>query len=109
MAWQAQDFPLTAPHRPHPGHLAKPVPRPTIRPATPRLLAIVAAQRELDSADSLAEIVAWRLDAYLADNQTPPMNDRPYEHVARLWPLPGLGVRCRAGGWGLADRVVCGA
>jgi hypothetical protein len=31
-----------------------------------RLLAVVAAQRELGSADSVAEVLAWRIDGYLA-------------------------------------------
>jgi conjugative relaxase-like TrwC/TraI family protein len=47
-----------------------------------RLLATVAASRELDSAGSLAEVLAWRLDGYLADNQAPPRNGQPYESAA---------------------------
>jgi conjugative relaxase-like TrwC/TraI family protein len=35
------------------------------------LLATVAAQRELGSADSIAEVIAWRIDGFLADNPEP--------------------------------------
>ena len=37
-----------------------------------RLLATVAAQRELASADSIAEVITWRLDAFLAGHPEPP-------------------------------------
>ena len=37
-----------------------------------RLLATVAAKRELASADSVAEVIAWRIDAFLADHPDPP-------------------------------------
>jgi hypothetical protein len=47
-----------------------------------RLLAAVAAQRDLATADSLAEVLAWRLDGYLADNEAPPRKDQPYESAA---------------------------
>jgi conjugative relaxase-like TrwC/TraI family protein len=47
-----------------------------------RLLVAVAAQRELGTADSAAEVLAWRLDGYLAGNDAPPRNDRPYEPAA---------------------------
>jgi conjugative relaxase-like TrwC/TraI family protein len=47
-----------------------------------RLLAAVAAQRELGSADSIAEVLAWRLDGYLTDNPSPPAPGRPYETAA---------------------------
>ena len=40
-----------------------------------RLLATAAAQRELASADSIAEVITWRLDAFLADNRVPPPAD----------------------------------
>ena len=36
-----------------------------------RLLATVAAARELGSADSVAEVIAWRIDGFLADNPGP--------------------------------------
>jgi conjugative relaxase-like TrwC/TraI family protein len=36
------------------------------------LLATVAARRELASADSIAEVIAWRIDAFLAGNPGPP-------------------------------------
>ncbi len=32
--------------------------------------------------DSVAEVLAWRLDGYLADNPVPPADGRPYESVA---------------------------
>jgi conjugative relaxase-like TrwC/TraI family protein len=38
-----------------------------------RLLAVVAAQRELGSADSVAEVLSWRIDGYLADHPSPPV------------------------------------
>jgi conjugative relaxase-like TrwC/TraI family protein len=45
-----------------------------------KLLTTVAGQRELGSADSIAEVLSWRLDAYLAGNPVPPRDgDRPYE------------------------------
>ena len=37
-----------------------------------RLLATVAAKRELASADSVAEVIAWRIDAFLEGNPGPP-------------------------------------
>jgi conjugative relaxase-like TrwC/TraI family protein len=37
-----------------------------------RLIATVAARRELASADSVAEVIAWRIDAFLADGPKPP-------------------------------------
>ncbi len=37
-----------------------------------RLLATVAAKRELESADSIAEVIAWRIDAFLEGNPGPP-------------------------------------
>jgi len=37
-----------------------------------RLLATVAAQRELHSADSVAEVIAWRIDGLLDANPEPP-------------------------------------
>jgi len=36
-----------------------------------RLLATVAAKRELRSADSVAEVIAWRIDAFLAGSPEP--------------------------------------
>jgi conjugative relaxase-like TrwC/TraI family protein len=47
-----------------------------------RLLAVVAAQRELGTADSIAEVIAWRIDGYLTANPGPPRHDRPYEPAA---------------------------
>jgi hypothetical protein len=47
-----------------------------------RLLAVVAAQRELGSADSIVEVLAWRIDGYLADNPAPPASGRRYETAA---------------------------
>jgi len=37
-----------------------------------RLLATTAAQRELATADSIAEVITWRLDAFLAGDPVPP-------------------------------------
>jgi conjugative relaxase-like TrwC/TraI family protein len=48
-----------------------------------RLLATVAAQRELGSADSLAEVLSWRIDGYLSDTPAPPVGNGPaYESGA---------------------------
>jgi hypothetical protein len=77
-----------------------------------RLLATVAAQRELDSAESLAEVIAWRIDGFLAGHPEPPQRAgiapkpaapgsdavpapacRPYENAARARErLAGLAV-----------------
>jgi len=40
-----------------------------------QLLSLVAGQRELGSADSVAEVLSWRLDGYLADHPSPPIRD----------------------------------
>ena len=53
-----------------------------------RLLATVAAKRELESADSVAEVIAWRIDAFLDGNPWP---QQPVDISPRS-PLP-------AGGW----------
>jgi conjugative relaxase-like TrwC/TraI family protein len=52
-----------------------------------RLLSTVAARRELGSAQSVAEVIAWRIDGFLADRPTPPQTDiaahaQPYENSA---------------------------
>jgi conjugative relaxase-like TrwC/TraI family protein len=63
-----------------------------------RLLTTVAARRELGTADSIAEVITWRIDAFLSDNPPPAQEDapaptsaaeagnaavpRPYEHTA---------------------------
>jgi hypothetical protein len=47
-----------------------------------RLLTLAASQRELDSAYSIAEVLAWRIDAHLTGNPAPPRNERPYETTA---------------------------
>jgi conjugative relaxase-like TrwC/TraI family protein len=55
-----------------------------------RLLATVAAKRELASADSVAEVIAWRIDGFLAGTRVPPHADvelpvhrcQPYENAA---------------------------
>ena len=39
-----------------------------------RLLATVASKRELASADSVAEVLAWRIDAFLSENPDPPQH-----------------------------------
>jgi conjugative relaxase-like TrwC/TraI family protein len=71
-----------------------------------RLLTTVAAQRELGSADSIAEVLAWRIDGYLADNPAPPALNRHYESAAtareRLADVagtalgPGMSARAQA-------------
>jgi hypothetical protein len=40
-----------------------------------RLLSLVAGQRELGSADSVAEVLSWRIDGYLTEHPTPPLRD----------------------------------
>ena len=50
-----------------------------------RLLAAVARQRELDTADSVAEVLCWRIDGYLADRMAPPALDQPSEADARRY------------------------
>ena len=40
-----------------------------------RLLSLVAGQRELGSADSVAEVLSWRLDGILDAHPTPPIRD----------------------------------
>jgi conjugative relaxase-like TrwC/TraI family protein len=47
-----------------------------------RLLAVAAATRELGTAGSIAEVMCWRIDAYLAEHHQPPSGDRPYESTA---------------------------
>jgi hypothetical protein len=47
-----------------------------------RLLSAVAGSRELGTAHSVAEVLTWCLDGYLADNPVPPADGRPYESVA---------------------------
>jgi conjugative relaxase-like TrwC/TraI family protein len=42
-----------------------------------RLLVTVAGQRELGSAKSTAEVIAWRIDAFLSDNQAPLQRSAP--------------------------------
>src|SRR4029077_10499971 len=42
-----------------------------------RLLATVASKRELASADSVAEVIAWRIDAFIGDNPEPPLPAGP--------------------------------
>ena len=41
-----------------------------------RLLATVAAKRELGSAESVAEVIAWRIDGFLAGHPEPHQQDR---------------------------------
>jgi hypothetical protein len=40
-----------------------------------RQLSLVAGQRELGSADSVAEVLSWRIDGYLAEHPSPPVRD----------------------------------
>ncbi len=58
-----------------------------------RLLAEVADLRELASAHSVAEVIAWRIDAYTTDRAAPPRLDQPteadaarYAHLLRALP-----------------------
>jgi hypothetical protein len=44
-----------------------------------RLLTVVASQRELASADSIAEVLAWRIDGLLASHPAPPRGTDPHE------------------------------
>jgi len=62
-------------------------------PAT--LLTAVARQREFDSAESVAEVLCWRIDGYLPDRTPPPRMDQPAEADTRryatlLSKLPGI-------------------
>jgi conjugative relaxase-like TrwC/TraI family protein len=48
-----------------------------------RLLSLVAGQRELGSADSVAEVLSWRIDGYLTEHPSPPVPGRlPLETAA---------------------------
>lgn len=47
-----------------------------------RLLEAARSMRELDSADSVAEVLTWRIDAIVAGTPTAPRADRPYESPA---------------------------
>jgi hypothetical protein len=51
---------------------SKPALKNPLRSSTMSLLATVAAKRELASADSVAEVIAWRVDAFLDGNPRPP-------------------------------------
>jgi conjugative relaxase-like TrwC/TraI family protein len=55
-------------------------------PAT--LLTAVARQRELGTADSIAEVLCWRIDGYLADRPVPPPSGQPAVHGPRQDPSP---------------------
>jgi hypothetical protein len=74
-----------------------------------RLLAVVAAQRELESADSVAEVLAWRIDGYLATNPDPPSGDRPYEPAPdvreRLSDIAATTLGTRLAGRAQAERA----
>jgi len=52
-----------------------------------RLLATVAAKRELESADSVAEVIAWRIDAFVAGNLWPPQ----FADISAESPMPTSG------------------
>ena len=61
-----------------------------------RLLATVAAKRELESADSVAEVIAWRIDAFIEGNPGAPqpvdISPEPSLSTDGSMPAPG----CRA-------------
>jgi len=50
-----------------------------------RLLAAVARQRELGTADSIAEVLCWRIDGYLPDRNPPAWLDQPTAADARRY------------------------
>ena len=51
-----------------------------------RLLSLAAGQRELGSADSVAEVLSWRIDGYLAEHPAPPVTGRlAPESGAAVW------------------------
>jgi conjugative relaxase-like TrwC/TraI family protein len=50
-----------------------------------RLLAAVARQRELGTADSIAEVLCWRIDAHLPSRTPPPPLDQPTTGDARRY------------------------
>ena len=61
-----------------------------------QLLAEVASLRELGTARSTAEVIAWRIDAYTAGRPAPPRLDQPTEadavrYAGLLRALPGFG------------------
>jgi hypothetical protein len=60
-----------------------------------RLLATVAAKRELDSAESLAEVIAWRIDGFLACHPKPPQAGgiAPEPAVSRRDPVSALACQ----------------
>ncbi|MGA2831205.1 MAG: AAA family ATPase, partial [Streptosporangiaceae bacterium] len=60
-----------------------------------QLLTEVTGLRELRSARSIAEVIAWRIDAHITDRPAPPRLDQPTEAEARryaglLRALPGF-------------------
>jgi conjugative relaxase-like TrwC/TraI family protein len=50
-----------------------------------RLLAAVARRRELDTADSVAEVLCWRIDGYLPERVAPPPLEQPTADDARRY------------------------
>ena len=61
-----------------------------------QLLAEVASVRELATARSIAEVIAWRIDAHITDRPAPPRLDQPTEadavrYADLLRALPGFG------------------
>jgi hypothetical protein len=46
------------------------------------LLDAAVRMRELETADSIAEVLSWRIDAYLDEHSEPPAPGRPYESRA---------------------------
>ena len=62
-----------------------------------QLLAKVIDLRELATARSIAEVIGWRIDAYIADRPAPPRLDQPTEadalrYAGLLRALPGFGA-----------------
>jgi hypothetical protein len=60
-----------------------------------RLLAAVVPARELRTADSIGAVIAWRMEAYIADRPAPPRLDQPSEadvrrYAALLDAIPAL-------------------
>jgi hypothetical protein len=60
-----------------------------------RLLATASAQRELATADSIAEVITWRLDAFLAGNPVPPPAGTERTPPARQLYETGADARTR--------------
>jgi hypothetical protein len=66
------------------------------RPCPARLLATAASRRELATADSVAEVIAWRIDAFLADNPEPALAAVISPEIAADGFGPALSAACPA-------------